>query len=129
MAKTATLAAAFQQFDTYPSNPRWSWTAVSSDQKTVAVTLWEDQINPDGSVNFFGHEELERWQAKPGNMERIRNLKIAQANCGGRFHVVVVKARDTKEFPRQIIDRYPADYMMQLVDLDEETGEFKAERA
>ena len=128
MAKTTTLAAAFQHFGTYPSNPRWSWSAVSPDQKAVAVTLWEDQINPDCSVNFFGDEELERWQPKPGNKERIRNLKIARTNCGGRFHVVVVKARDPNEFPRKIIDRYPADYMMRLVDLDEETGEFSAER-
>jgi hypothetical protein len=43
--------------------------------------------------------------------------------------VVVVKARDIQEFPRQIEDRYPDDEMiMRLVDLDEQTGEFSALR-
>ncbi|MDQ4054920.1 MAG: hypothetical protein M3237_19805 [Actinomycetota bacterium] len=129
MAKTTTLASAFAHFGTIARNPRWAWSAVSPDLKTVAVTLWEDQIAADGSVDFFGHPELERWQSQHGNRDRIRNLIIARDNCGGLFRVVVVKAHDIHEFPRQIEDRYPDDdVIMRLVNLDEQTGEFSAVR-
>lgn len=129
MARTTTLASAFEHFGTRARNPRWAWSAVSPDLKSVAVTLWEDQIAADGSVDFFGHPELERWRSQPGNRDRIRNLIIARDNCDGLFHVVVIKARDISEFPRRIKDRYPDDDMiMRLVTLDEETGEFSAVR-
>jgi len=128
VAKTTTLTAAFAHFGTYPLNPRWAWSAVSPDEKTVAVTIWEDEVGPDGAVNFFDHPTLETWRYRPGNKDRIRNLKVARDKCGGLFHVVMVKAADPKAEPRQIANRYPADFMMRLVDLDEETGEFSAVR-
>jgi hypothetical protein len=129
MARIATLAAAFEHFGTFPRNVRWAWSAVSPDLKTVAVTLWEDMVGDDGSVNVFGSPTLDQWQSRPGNRDRIRNLKIARDNCGGLFHVVWVKARDIHAEPRQIADRYPDDdIMMRLVNLDEETGEFSAVR-
>jgi hypothetical protein len=130
MAKTTTLAEAFAHFGTVARNPRWAWSAVSPDLRRVAVTLWEDQVRPDGSVNLFGHPKVERWQSQPGNKDRIRNLKIARDNCGGLFHVVWVRARDIDAVPREIADRYPDDgIVMRLVDLDEQTGEFSAVRA
>lgn len=127
MPRVTTLTAAFEHFGTVPRNPRWAWSAVSDDHRTVAVTLWEDEIAADGSVDFFGHPDLEWWSPQLGNKDRIRNLMIARDNCGGRFRVVRVKARDVNERPRQIAERYPDDdVIMRLVDLDEETGEFSA---
>lgn len=127
MPKRTTLAAAFAHFGTVARNPRWAWSAVSPDGKTVAVTLWEDETAADGSVDFFGHPKVERWQNQPGNRDRIRNLKIARDECGGHFRVVRVKARDVRAIPREIEVRYPDDrVVMKLVALDEETGEFSA---
>jgi hypothetical protein len=129
MGKKTTLAGAFAHFGTIARNPRWSWSAVSPDQKTVAVTLWEDQISADGSVDFFGHPKLDRWQSQPGNKDRIRNLKIARDNCDGLFRVVRVIAKDVQAIPREIADRRPDDdTVMKLTDLNEETGEFSAVR-
>lgn len=125
--KTTTLAEAFAVFGTYPDNPRWSWSAVSPDLKAVAVTIWENEVGVDGSIDVFGNPSLADWTSKPGNRERIRNLKIAHDNCGDLFHVIWVTARDLNENPWTIAGRYPEEhFMMKLVELDEVTGEFSA---
>lgn len=125
--KTTTLADAFAFFGTRPTNPRWSWSAVSPDSRKVAVTLWEHEACADGSVDFFGVPSLSIWTSKPGNAERIRNLQIARDNCDALFHVIWVTARHPDENPLTIAGRYPEEHlMMKLTDLDEETGEFSA---
>ncbi|KRF21000.1 hypothetical protein ASG90_00865 [Nocardioides sp. Soil797] len=125
--KITTLAEAFEFFGTFPDNPRWSWSAVSPDSKTVAVTVWENEVGVDGAVDFFGHAGLADWVSKPGNRERIRNLKVARDHCGGLFHVIWVTARDLNERPWTIAGRYPEErFMMKLIDLNETTGEFSA---
>ncbi|MEI7059380.1 hypothetical protein WBG06_26405 [Nocardioides sp. CCNWLW239] len=125
--KTTTLAEAFAFFGTFPDNPRWSWSAVSPDLKSVAVTIWETEVGADGSIDVFGNPGLADWTSKPGNRERIRNLKLARENCGGLFHVIWVTARDLNENPWTIAGRYPEEhFMMKLVELDEVTGEFSA---
>lgn len=122
-----TLAEAFAFFDTYPDNSRWSWSAVSEDRLKVAVTIWENEMGTDGTFDLFGHPRLADWTSKPGNRERIRNLKIARDACGGLFHVIWVTARDLNETPWTIAGRYPEEHlMMKLTALDEATGEFSA---
>ena len=124
-----TLTAAFAHFGAKPRNARWSWSAISPDQKTVVVTLWEHEVEPDGSVNFFGHSKVERWMTQLGNKERIANLQTAQRNCGGEFRVVRVRAKDVHAIPRQIADCYPDETtVMRLTSLDPVTGEFSAVR-
>lgn len=125
--KTTTLADAFAFFDTAPANPRWSWSAVSPDSTKVAITIWEHQVDAAGSIDCFGDPNLATWSSKPGNQERVRNLKIARDHCDALFHVIWVTARDPDEVPQIIAGRYPEKHlMMKLIDLDEETGEFSA---
>ena len=125
--KTTTLAEAFAFFDTAPANPRWSWSAVSPDSRRVAITIWEHEMDADGSIDCFGDPDLATWSSKPGNQERVRNLQIARDNCDALFHVIWVTARDVDEVPQIIAGRYPEKHlMMKLIDLDEETGEFSA---
>ena len=125
--KTSTLADAFAFFGTVPDNPRWSWSALSPDSQRVAITVWENEVGADGFLDFFGHPGLADWMTKPGNRERIRNLKTARDQCGGLFHVIWVTARDLSESPWTIAGRYPEEhFVMKLVDLDEKTGEFSA---
>jgi hypothetical protein len=123
------LVDAYAYFGATPRNSRWSWSAVTPDNKTVVVTLWEDETAEDGSVDFFGHPKVERWKNQLGNRERIANLQIARANCGGEFRVVRIKAKDKNAIPRAIADRYPDENaVMRLTRLDPETGEFAAVR-
>ena len=128
MPKTSTLTDAYAFFGAQIRNPRWSWSAVSEDGKTVVITLWDDETAADGSVDFFGHPKIDRWQTQIGNRYRIKDLIHARDHCGGRFRVVRLTAVDTKAIPRAIKHRAPdPDTVMRLTRLKEETGEFSAE--
>ena len=123
------LRDAFGFFGTKATNHVWGWSAVSEDQKTVAVTIWSDSVGPDGVVDKFGHPELDWWKDRLGNKDRIKNFKIARANCGGVFRVVWIEAEAQGAKVRSIARARPIiDWAMKLTDLNEETGEFRAIR-
>lgn len=132
MTESWTLGRAFAFFGGAAGrNPRWSWSARSADGQTIVLTLWEDEITDDGHTviaDFFGHRNLHIWTDKPGNRERIDNLIWARDHCDGLFRVVMVRAEDTQALPRSIASLYPHQTLvMKLVELDEGTGEFRAE--
>lgn len=135
MAQRMTLTDAFAYFDGAKArNPRWSWSARSPDGRTVVLSLWEDDIRDDGTtfrVDMFGQGQRRQWPSRLGNKERIDNLIHARDHCGGLFRVVMVTAKDGIPPPRStgsIGRRFPHPRLtMKLIDLDETTGEFRAE--
>ena len=94
------------------------------------MTLWQDQFNyktDPPSYDSFGHETAE-WVDRPGNKERRANLIWARDNCDGLCRVIITKAVDVNARPRSIASCAPHDTMlMRIVDLDETTGEFRAD--
>jgi len=67
------------------------------------------------------------WTNKPGNRERLENLRWAMDHCGGLFRVVMVKAKNTEADPREIAECFPRDALvMKVTDLNEATGTFRA---
>ena len=127
MPRKTTLRDAFAFFGTVPRNSGWAWSAVSTDGRTVAVTLWDHERQRDGSVYFFDEENRRRWMDKVGNRDRIRNLRHTQDHCGGKFRAVRIIARDENARPRQIKDRVADPVtVMPITKFDEETGEFAA---
>jgi hypothetical protein len=132
MARTFLLRDAFAHFGgARGRNSRWSWSAITADKKTVVVTIWTDRLGDLKQrpliYDNYG-DNVKAWTKKPGNRERIDYLKLARDHCDGRFRVVFVVARDEHESPRRIRDRYPEpNLVMRLTDLDEQTGEFRAE--
>lgn len=125
---TWTLAECFQKFGAEKANPRWSWSARSSDGKTVVLTLWCDLIriqDKTATYDTFGLN-LDQWIDRAGNRERLENLKWARDHCDGLFRVVIIVAKDLNTHPWSIAECYPHDMQMRLRDLNEETGEFRA---
>lgn len=126
-----TLRDAFGHFGAVATNLRWSWSAHTPDESVVVLTWWKDEVQEDVGRLIYdmrNHIRLDRWQGKPGNRDRIKNLVMARIHCDGRFRVVWCEARDTNEEPRRTKRRWPDDDLwMQLTDLNEETGEFRAE--
>jgi hypothetical protein len=94
------------------------------------MTFWKDQLRPSGShlsYSTFGRSDLPEWQDRPGNRERIDNLKWAQDHCDGLMRVVVVVAKDPNVNPREIAESYPRkNLIMKLTKFNETTGEFSA---
>ena len=124
------LAVAFRQAGVTAKNPRWSWSARSEDGNVVVMTLWKDFIDYKAkpiSYGTFDRGNLSTWIEKPGNRERLENLKWARDHCDGRFRVIITTAKDVNADTREIEDaHYQARMIMKLVDLREETGEFRA---
>jgi hypothetical protein len=124
------LAKAFAHFQAVGSNPRWSWSARSPDGKTVVMTLWKDLIQyKDGKIFYdaFGRKYAPQWVSKLGNRERLEKLKWTRDHCDELFRVVIVVAKNVKASPRAIAQSYPQERMvMRLIELNEETGEFRA---
>lgn len=122
--------AAFAHYGVVLRNDQWSWSGRTPSGEVV-VTLWRDEFNyRDKPVSYStqNSQNLDQWVNRPGNQERIENLKWARDKNGGRFRVVIATAVDTAAEPRSIKEAYPQPKMiMQLLEFNEETGEFKAE--
>jgi hypothetical protein len=124
--------AAFESFGAKLPNDRWAWSAIASDNRVV-LQLWKDRLKRSGEPPCFRYSTFNDpnrsfWQSLPGNRQRIDHLKFAQANCDGRFSVVIGVAKDTQVQPRETAEAYPSKIEMRLIELNEETGEFSAEQ-
>jgi hypothetical protein len=120
---------AFAYFDVVMENRRWSWSGVSGDGATVVLVLWQDRIERrKGRYSYADDKELDaEWRRRPGHSARIRHLKHALDNLGGRFRTVIAKAEDTRASPRKIASCFPqSEVFWQLDSFDEESGAFTA---
>jgi len=126
-----TLRDAFGYFGAVAVNPRWSWSARSPDGRTVVLNWWKDEITRDGGRLIYdnrGHPRLDEWRGRHGNRDQIRNFVWAREHCDNLFRVVWCEARDVKASVRTVAARYPdKDLWMRLTNLNEKTGEFRAE--
>jgi hypothetical protein len=122
---------AFEALGVTLKNDRWSWSGRTPDGKTVVLQLWKDRLNYKTkpiSYNDFDDPTLPTWINRPGNKDRIEDLKWARAHCEGTFRVVIGVAKDIHANPRETIEAYHrGDLIMKIVEFNEETGEFRAE--
>jgi hypothetical protein len=130
MARKYTRTDAFAHFDAALVNSRWSWSARSADQKTVVLALWQHALKKEGDRWVYRDYQIEgrAWgKDKPGNRERIENLKYAIEHCAGRFRVVIEIAKDVNANPREAQECFPKPQLvMKVTDLNQDTGEFSA---
>jgi hypothetical protein len=124
--------AAFNRFGVTLHNDRWSWSGKAPDGNTIVLQLWKDRLNYKTkpiSYSDFKDPLLPQWRDRPGNKERIDNLRWALSHCNGKFRVVIGVAKDTKAQPRETLEAFAQPNMlMKITDFDEETGEFSAEQ-
>ena len=126
---------AFEMFGLKQTNHVWSWSAISEDGKTVATTVWADQVDRTSDASLFVdtfdlpyNQRNELWKDANGNRERIEHLAHAIRELDGLVRVLLVHSKDPDAYPREvksnavepITDRY-----FRVVALDENTGEFK----
>jgi hypothetical protein len=126
----ARLTEAFKRAGVAPKNQRWSWSARSADGKTVVLTLWKDMLDYSAkpiTYSSVNREGSAAWATRPGNRERLEMLIWARDHCDGLFRVVITTAKDTEAETREIKDaHYQQRMIMKLIELNEQTGEFRA---
>ena len=126
---------AFEMFGLKQTNHVWSWSAISQDGKTVATTVWADQVDRTSDASLFvdtfnlpHNQRNELWRDANGNRERIQHLSHAVKHNSGIVRVLLVHSVDPNAYPREVkpnsveplTERY-----FQVVKLDEKTGEFQ----
>src|ERR1019366_36650 len=104
MPKKWKLAEAFAHFNATAKNKRWSCSARSADDKTVAILLWKHLLKFEEKpimYDYFNRPDLHKWVRSPGNRERVHNLIWARDRCEGLFRVVITVAKDENASPRK----------------------------
>src|SRR5438477_4684794 len=128
MSKKWTHMEAFAHFGVIPRNVQWSWSGRSEDGKTVVATFWQDQFERKDGRLIYARPGLAAGERKrPGLTEQTENFAWARDHCGGRFNVIIARAKDPKADPRSIEECFPSKMVMKLTHLDAETGAFAAE--
>ena len=131
MLENWTQTAAFAYFGAVATNIQWSWSARSPDLKTVVLTWWMHEIVRDGPKLIYDmrdHSLLNEWRGRHGNRDRIKNLTCARDHCNRLFRVVWCEAREPNARIPKAVRRWPdKDLWMRLTELNETTGEFRAE--
>jgi hypothetical protein len=131
MARKWTKTEAFAHFGVSLTNVRWSWSGRTADGTTVVLALWSDRFTRKTSpirYEGFRADANEKWLARPGNRERLENLIWARTRCNGLFRVVMVTPEDAHSDPREIAEAFPkSEMVMRITELDDRTGEFRAE--
>ena len=121
---------AFAKFGVIQLNERWSWSGVSDDQKTLALTLWTDQYHFDKETKIHHWSTFncdnERWIHDHGNAHRIRDIQFALEHLEGRFRGIAVKP-DLSLLPERVIQAGSATPLLnhewEITDFDPATGE------
>jgi hypothetical protein len=95
------------------------------------MVLWKHRLDyrtKPISYSHFGWHQLLEHNREPSTRERIDNLTWAREHCGGLFRVIIAVPIDQNDVARGIAEVYPQDRLvMRVVELNESTGEFRAE--
>ena len=130
MAKNWTLPACFAHYGAVPSHRHFSLSAVSSDGKTVAVAMWEDEFgrHDDRIIYQSRYRPIYKGKSRRISNQWIANLKWACRRCDCLVRVVIIQAEDVQASTRTIKVCYPDDSLiMRIMHLDTKTGAFRAE--
>src|SRR5678815_3761888 len=120
MRRKWTLRKSFAHFRAKATNPRWSWSAMSKDRKTVVVTMWKDEIRSRRGRLTYGSPPRGPRESRAGVNDRRKHLTWARDRCDGLFRVVITVRRADRA---GIADSYPdKTLVMRITRLDEETG-------
>jgi hypothetical protein len=117
---------AFAYFGAIPRNVYWSWSARTSDGKSVVVTLWQHEFKGRAGAMTYSRSDRDGWHDGAGYREFIDNLQWAIESCDSKVRVIIAVSKD-RENPK-ISSCEPKDWPMKVVSLNPETGAFVLEQ-
>ncbi len=109
---------------------RQDWSAEKEDG--ICISLWKKEMGTrDGLLWMNTHvhaDPIENWRQKPGNTKRIRHLRRALREFGGRVDVVIVSGEPGVSYGTAqpwLAEGERAGSFWQVTELDDETGHFE----
>ncbi|MEJ1973961.1 MAG: hypothetical protein WDM96_16310 [Lacunisphaera sp.] len=99
----------FELLGTKPTNPRWSWCALSADRKRAVFTLWKDQIENKKNPLLWKDYDTKRSHGA-ADQNKILHLVVKEAIPA---YGLICIAQDTEAAPRAI-KTIEADYLVRL---------------
>ena len=107
----------FDLLGVVPTNPRWSWCAVSPDHKIAVFTLWEDAM-VNGRNRLFWNQE--KTSSRNGEADQKRLLELVMEEDIPAYGLICV-SQDPTAVPRSIKEVRP-DYLMKLEITEDSEG-------
>lgn len=121
---------AFERLGYTIEAPRQDWTAEKDGG--VCISLWRREMGTQDGLLWMNTrvhaDPLENWQEKSGNRKRIRHLRRALDNFGGRVDVVIVSGEPGVSYGTAqpwLAEGSRSETYWQVTDLDDETGHFE----
>jgi hypothetical protein len=124
------LSAAYAQAGYRLANTRQNWSALRADGGAVALSVWSDEIDKTSEpwrYAMWDHPTFHAWRDRPGQMTRAGHIAHGLAHCGGRFDLILCRAKAPVRDPRVVEE---ARHWVQRVgviapeDFRPDTGEF-----
>lgn len=121
---------AFEHLGYKVGAPRQDWSAEKAHG--VCISLWRKEMGTrDGLLwmNTSVHADpIENWGSKPGNMKRIRHLRRALTEFGGRVDAVIVSGDPGVSYGTAqpwVAEEGRAGTYWKVTEFDVETGHFE----
>jgi hypothetical protein len=109
---------------------RQDWSA--ANENGVCISLWMKEMGVQDGLMWMDTrvhaDPIGNWKDKPGNRKRIRHLRRALDEFGGRVDVVIVSGEPGVSYGTAqpwVPEGGRAGSYWQVLDLDEESGHFE----
>src|SRR5689334_5474434 len=109
MKTTLSRNQVFRFLGTVPTNPRWSWCALSADHTRAVFTLWEDLV--EGALSPLEWRDYNTKHSN-GAKDQQRTLELVVRESVPAFGLACI-AHDTEARPRSI-KKVETDYLVKL---------------
>ena len=95
----------FKSLNAPLKNPRWSWGALSEDERKVYLRVWHHEIEDENGTRYV--PLIRGDKRKLGYRERLRHAQLIEE--GVEAYCIVCKAADPRASPKRIrsIDKQP----------------------
>ncbi len=99
----------FELLGTKPTNPRWSWCAISPDHRRAVFTLWEDEMRDGKNRLLWDDYDVAR---RHGEADQKKILELVMAQNIPAYGLICT-AQDPAAVPRSIKE-VRGDYLIRL---------------
>jgi hypothetical protein len=121
---------AFERLGYAIEAPRQDWSAEKDDG--VCISLWRKELGRRDGLPWMNTrihaDPIENWRDKPGNRKRIRHLRRALNDLGGRVDVVIVSGEPGVSYGTAqpwLSEGSRSGSYWEVTELQDETGHFE----